>query len=78
MFLSIMRLMKDKGIDELLAVAQRVHEKHPETVFRLLGAYEEETREHYEPLVKRLQESGALEYYGYRMMCPYFWRSATP
>ena len=38
-FLSIMRLMKDKGIDELLEVAQRIHEKHPETVFRLLGAY---------------------------------------
>ena len=56
-FLSIMRLMKDKGIDELLEVAQRIHEKHPETVFRLLGAYEEETREHYEPLVKRLQQS---------------------
>lgn len=71
-FLSIMRLMKDKGIDELLEVAQRIHEKHPETVFRLLGAYEEETRAHYEPLVKRLQESGALEYYGYRDDVPLF------
>lgn len=71
-FLSILRLMKDKGIDELLEAAQRIHERHPETVFRLLGAYEEETRPHYEPLVKRLQESGTLEYYGYRDDVPVF------
>ena len=71
-FLSILRLMKDKGIDELLEAAQRIHERHPETVFRLLGAYEEESRMHYEPLVKRLQESGTLEYYGYRDDVPVF------
>ena len=71
-FLSIMRLMKDKGIDELLEAAERIHAKHPETVFRLLGAYEEETRAHYEPMVDRLQESGALEYYGYRDDVPLF------
>ncbi|HJA91866.1 MAG TPA: glycosyltransferase family 4 protein [Candidatus Eisenbergiella merdipullorum] len=71
-FLSIMRLMKDKGIDELLAAAERVHGKHPETVFRLLGAYEEETKAYYEPMVERLQESGALEYYGYRDDVPRF------
>lgn len=71
-FLSIMRLMKDKGIDELLGAAQKIHEKHPETVFQLLGAYEEETRERYEPLVDRLTKQGVLEYYGYRDDVPAF------
>ena len=71
-FLSILRLMKDKGIEELLEAARQIHEKHPETVFRLLGAYEEESRARYEPLVKRLEESGALEYYGYRDDVPRF------
>src|SRR5699024_3918038 len=71
-FLSIMLLMKDKGINELLKVARRIHEKHTETVIRLLGDYEEDSREHYEPLVKRLQQSGVLEYYGYRDDVPVF------
>lgn len=43
-FVSVMRIMKDKGIEELLEAARRIHEKYPETVFELLGAYEEETR----------------------------------
>lgn len=43
-FVSVMRIMKDKGIEELLEAARRIYEKHPETVFELLGAYEEETR----------------------------------
>ena len=72
MFLSILRLMEDKGIGELLEAAQRIHARHPETVFRLLGAYEEETRARYEPLVEKLQKEGVLEYYGYRDDVPAF------
>lgn len=71
-FLSIMRLMKDKGIDELLEAAQRIHRKHPDTVFWLLGAYEEETRQQYEAQVDRLQKEGTLVYYGYRDDVPRF------
>lgn len=70
--LSLMRLMKDKGIDELLAAARKIHEKHPQVRFQLLGAYEEETREHYEPLVEQLQREGVLDYYGYRDDVPDF------
>ena len=64
--------MKDKGIEELLAAAQAVHEKHPETLFQILGAYEEETRDVYEPRVKELQEKGILMHYGYRDDVPVF------
>ena len=71
-FLSILRLMEDKGIGELLEAARRIHARHPETVFRLLGAYEEETRARYEPLVEKLQKEGVLEYYGYRDDVPAF------
>lgn len=71
-FVSVMRLMKDKGIDELLYAAERVHARHPDTVFRLLGAYEEESRAHYEPFVQRLAGLGCLEYYGYRDDVPAF------
>lgn len=71
-FVSVMRLMKDKGIEELMAAAQTVHEKHPETLFQILGAYEEETRDVYEPRVKELQEKGILMHYGYRDDVPVF------
>lgn len=71
-FVSIMRLMKDKGIEELLTAAQRIHERHPDTLFQILGAYEEETRQLYEPHVKALEEKGAIRYYGYRDDVPEF------
>lgn len=71
-FVSVMRLMKDKGIEELMAAAQTVHEKHPETLFQILGAYEEETRDVYEPRVKELQEKESLCIMDTGMMFPYF------
>ena len=44
----------------------------PETLFQILGAYEEETRDVYEPRVKELQEKGILMHYGYRDDVPVF------
>ena len=73
-FVSVMRIMKDKGIQELLEAARRIHEKHPETVFELLGAYEEETRACYEPMIEDLQSKGIVRYYGYRDDMPEFYR----
>ena len=65
-FLSVMRIMEDKGIGELLEAAEAVHALHPETVFQILGAYEEESRGRYEPLIEGLQSRGIVRYYGYR------------
>ena len=73
-FVSVMRIMKDKGIEELLEAARRIHEKHPETVFELLGAYEEETQARYEPMIEDLQSKGIMRYYGYRDDMPEFYR----
>lgn len=73
-FVSVMRIMKDKGIEELLEAARRIYEKHPETVFELLGAYEEETRARYEPMIEDLQSKGIVRYYGYRDDMPEFYR----
>lgn len=72
-FVSVMRIMQDKGIGELLEAARRIHEKHPEAVFELLGSYEEETRERYEPLIEDLQSKGIVRYYGYRDDIPEFY-----
>lgn len=65
-FLSVMRIMKDKGIEELLAAAQVIHREYPETVFELVGAFEEETEAIYKPQIEHLQSEGIVRYYGYR------------
>lgn len=65
-FLSVMRIMKDKGIDELLEAAQAVHREYPDTIFELVGSYEEETEAIYKPQIERLQSEGIVRYYGYR------------
>lgn len=64
-FLSVMRIMKDKGIEELLDV---IEDWKPDTkvIFRLIGSYEPESRQQYEPRIQNLQKQGKLEYYGYR------------
>lgn len=74
-FVSVMRIMKDKGIEELLTAAETVHREHPETVFVILGAYEEETRSLYEPRIEDLQSRGVVQYYGYRDDVPSFYES---
>lgn len=65
-FVSVMRIMKDKGIEELLEAAAKIHAEHPETVFEILGTYEEETKEKYSRQIEGLQSEGIVQYYGYR------------
>lgn len=71
--LSVMRIMKDKGIEELLTAAQTVCREHPEVVFELVGAYEEETEKKYRPQIEDLQKKGILRYYGYREDTDFFY-----
>lgn len=71
--LSVMRIMKDKGIEELLAAAQVIHREYPDTVFELVGSYEEETQAVYKPQIEHLQSEGIVRYYGYRDDVDYFY-----
>lgn len=41
-FLFIARLMKDKGIEEYLEIAEKISRKYPNTEFQILGPFEEE------------------------------------
>lgn len=72
-FVSVMRIMKDKGIEELLAAAKTIHAEHPNTLFEILGSYEEETRKQYQPVIEDLQSAGIVQYYGYRDDVPEFY-----
>ncbi len=64
-FFAVLRIMKDKGIEEFLTAAERLYDKNPMCQFTLAGAYEAETKEKYEPWINRLVEKGVLRYLGY-------------
>lgn len=60
-FTTIGRIMKDKGIDELLEAAKIVKKRHPKVEFRLIGEFDEE----YEEKVNTYIEKGIISYLGF-------------
>jgi glycosyltransferase involved in cell wall biosynthesis len=59
-FLFIGRMMKDKGINELLEAAKIVKEQYPNTQFDLIGACEED----YHQQLNELAQFGIVTYHG--------------
>lgn len=64
-FLAVLRIMKDKGIEEYLEAAERISKEYPGTRFYLAGEYEEETRRVYEPRLEELSQKGIIRYFGH-------------
>ena len=64
-FLAVIRIMKDKGINEYLEAARIMSEKHRGLRFYLVGEYEEETRAAYEPQIEALQDKKIIKYLGH-------------
>jgi glycosyltransferase involved in cell wall biosynthesis len=61
-FLFIGRIMKEKGIDEILEVATRIKKENDNIVFDIVGPEEG----NYHNLLKRMDECGIINYYGYQ------------
>lgn len=64
-FLAVIRIMKDKGIEEYLEAARIMKSRHKGLKFYLVGEYEEETRGLYEPQIKELQDKEIIKYFGH-------------
>ena len=60
-FVTIGRIMKDKGIDELLTAAEMIKEKHPNIIFTVIGSCDEE--EYIEKL-NVANKQGTIQYVG--------------
>lgn len=60
--LYIGRIMKDKGMDELLAAIPRIKEKHPNVVFDLIGRMEDA----YTGKIDEFVSKGFIRYHGYQ------------
>ncbi len=64
-FLAVIRIMKDKGIEEYLEAAIIMRHRDSRLRFWLAGEYEEETRSQYEPVIQELEQCGAVRYLGH-------------
>lgn len=61
-FLYLGRIMKEKGIDELLYAAEKIHAEFPFVKVKMLGYCEE----NYSDKLESAQKKGLLEYFGFR------------
>lgn len=61
-FLFMGRIMKEKGIDELLWAARKIKEEHPTVQFDVLGNMEDDYRE----IIDEACSEGIINYYGYQ------------
>ncbi len=57
------RILKDKGVDDYLAAAERIKDKYPNTEFNLLG-FIEPTEMHYHAKLQALENRGIVVYRG--------------
>lgn len=64
-FLAVIRIMKDKGIEEYLNAAEAIKKKYPDAQFILVGEYEDETKDYYEPWILKLCDMGVISYLGH-------------
>lgn len=60
-FLFVGRVMKEKGIEELLHAVEKLYDENPNVKLTILGDYEE----NYKPWIERLQEQGVIDYVGF-------------
>lgn len=67
------RIMKEKGIDELLYAAKKIKQEFPKVIFQLIGSYEED----YKEMVEELQQDGIVEFIGYQKIIHPFYKEAS-
>lgn len=59
-FVFVSRIMKEKGIDQYLAAAKTIRERHPQTRFHVCGFCEE----NYEEVLDAYEKKGIITYHG--------------
>ena len=59
-FLFVGRIMRNKGVNELLAAFEEIHAKHPETSLDIIGGCDE----NYTEILKAAEDKGGVRYHG--------------
>lgn len=71
-FLYVARIMKDKGIDELLEAFTYIKQKYPYTKLDIVGGYDED----YSEKINKAQQADIIKYYGERQDITDFYKKA--
>ncbi|MEZ3433414.1 MAG: glycosyltransferase family 4 protein [Lachnospiraceae bacterium] len=71
-FLYVGRIMKDKGIEELLGCAEKIKRKYSNIEFDLIGRYDDEM---YKIRIEELDRSGVIHYCGRQLDVHSFYKS---
>ena len=73
-FLYVGRVMKEKGMEELLYAAKAICQEYPQVIFRLVGNYEDD----YKDVIEQYEKEGILELIGYQKeIHPYYKEAAA-
>lgn len=72
-FLYVGRVMKEKGIDELLYASRKLCSEYSNVVFRLVGNYEDD----YKDIIEQYEKEGILELIGYQKEIHNFYKEAS-
>lgn len=73
-FLFVGRVMHEKGVDELFAVAKQMKQEYGDGVeFHIVGSFEEG----YKPLMDELEQAGVVKYHGYQSDMKRFYAMAS-
>ena len=67
------RIMKEKGIDELLYAAKKIKQEFPEVIFELVGSYEDD----YKELIEEKEKAGIVQFTGYQKIIHPFYKKAS-
>ena len=72
-FIFVGRIMKEKGIDELLFVAEKIKQEYPGVIFQIIGSYEED----YKEIIEKLQQEDIVKFIGYQKIIHPFYKNAS-
>lgn len=68
------RIMKEKGIDELLYGAEKIKQQYPNVIFELIGSFEDD----YKELIEKKEQEGIVRFVGYqKIIHPYYKKSSA-
>ena len=67
------RIMKEKGMDELLYAAKKIKQELPKVIFQMVGSYEDD----YKEIVEEMQKNGIVEFIGYQKIIHPFYKNAS-
>lgn len=68
------RIMKEKGVDELLYAAEKIKQEFPEVIFQLVGSYEDD----YKALIEEKEQVEIVQFIGYqKIIHPYYKEAAA-